>query len=173
MLGHMRTVVVGTRPPELLALMTHRRVLGLDMFDEVWNGEYHLNPAPHSRHGRVDRQVSRALDPIADQLGLIATSAFNLGVADNYRVPDGGYLRPPTTDDVYVPTAAVVVDIISPDDETLDKLPHYAAFGVDEVVVVDCDRHLVRVFRGMAEVDESAVLGITADWLEQQIVWPE
>ena len=169
----MRTVVVGTRPPELLALMTRRRDLGLDTFDEVWNGEYHMNPAPHSRHGRVDRQVTRALDPMAERLGLIPTSPFNLGVADNYRVPDGGYLRPPAPNDVYVPTAAVVVEIISPDDETLDKLPHYEAFGVDEVVVVDCDRRVVRIFRGLVEVDHSAVLGISTSWLEQQITWPE
>jgi Uma2 family endonuclease len=35
------------------------------------------------------------------------------------------------------PTAALVVEIVSPGDETWEKLPFYAAHHVDEVLIVD------------------------------------
>jgi hypothetical protein len=66
----MRTVVVGTRPPELDALIARCREQGLDLFDELWNGEYHMNPAPHPRHGAVDHQVAALLFSIAKSKGL-------------------------------------------------------------------------------------------------------
>ncbi len=169
----MRTVVVGTRPPEIDALIAQRRARGLDLFDELWNGDYHMNPAPHPRHGRVDRQLSRVLDPIAEAIGLVPVSAFNLGSSENYRVPDSGYLNPTVTGEVFVPTAAVVIEIVSPGDETFEKLPHYAEFGVTEVIVADPEAHTVRVFRGLQEVHDSAVLGITAQWLAAQVAWPD
>jgi hypothetical protein len=61
----MHTIVVGDRPPLLAQLIAERAAKGQDLFDEVWNGEYHLAPAPHSRHGVVDRQVAAILDPVA------------------------------------------------------------------------------------------------------------
>jgi hypothetical protein len=57
-------------------------------------------------------------------------SIFNLGEPEDYRVPYGGLFRP-GPDEVYVPTAALVVEIISPDDNTWEKLGFYAAHGVD------------------------------------------
>ena len=66
---------------------------------------------------------------------MISTAAFNLGQPDDFRVPDGGIHRAlPTT--VYVPTAAAVIEIESPDDETWDKFGFYAERAVDEVLVV-------------------------------------
>jgi len=44
-------------------------------------------------------------------------SIFNLGEPDNYRVPDGGLFRV-APDRMYVPTAELVVEIVSPGDGT-------------------------------------------------------
>jgi Uma2 family endonuclease len=169
----MRTVVVGTRPAELDALIESRRKQGLDLFDEVWNGDYHMNPAPNVRHGRVDRQLAAILDPLAISKGLVPTGPFNLGTADNYRVPDSGYLLPPKTTGLFVESASLVVEIVSPGDESLEKLAHYAQAGVQEVLVVDPDARSVRVFRGANEVDECGVFGLTAEWIAAQLDWPE
>ena len=38
---------------------------------------------------------------------------------------------------VWLSTAALVVGILAPDDETWQKLPFYAARGVDELLIVD------------------------------------
>ncbi|CAN5769836.1 hypothetical protein BH24ACT5_BH24ACT5_16730 [soil metagenome] len=49
----MRTVLNGPLPAEVDDLLARRHDLGLDMFDEVWNGDYHMNPSPNARHGHV------------------------------------------------------------------------------------------------------------------------
>ena len=38
---------------------------------------------------------------------------------------------------MFVSSAALIVEILSPDDESWQKLPFYAASGVDEVVIAD------------------------------------
>jgi Uma2 family endonuclease len=44
---------------------------------------------------------------------------------------------------VWVPTAAVVIEIESPDDETRDKLDFYADHGVDELLIVSAEAQSV------------------------------
>ena len=52
-------------------------------------------------------------------------SSFNLGSPDDYRVPDGGlFHRAP--DQLYTPTAALVVEIQSAGEGTWEKLGFYA-----------------------------------------------
>jgi Uma2 family endonuclease len=119
------------------ALAERRRALGHELFDEVWEGTYHMAPAPRIGHARLDGVLARVLGPYADAAGLWESGPFNLGDAHDYRVPDRGYHRgQPDDDAVYLPTAAVVVEILSPGDETLAKLPFYTRHGVDEVFVV-------------------------------------
>jgi hypothetical protein len=168
----MRTVVVGTRPAELDSLIEARRTKGLDLFDEVWNGDYHMNPAPHPRQGNIEQQLAALLFNRAKQLRLTPLGPFNLGVENNYRVPDMGFTTS-VPQDVFVTTAALVVEIVSPGDETFDKLPHYAECGVEEVLVVDPGARSVRVFRGANEVDVCGVFGLTAEWIAAQLDWPD
>jgi hypothetical protein len=54
----------------------------------------------------------------------------------DFRAPDGGLHRPGAAG-TWLPTAALVVEIVSPEDETWEKLPFYAAHDVDEVQIVD------------------------------------
>ena len=49
-------------------------------------------------------------------------SIFNLGEANNYRVPDGGLHRE-RAGRVYYTSAALVVEIVSPGDETSTSTP--------------------------------------------------
>jgi Putative restriction endonuclease len=172
----MRTVVLGPPPAELQALIARRHSLGLDGFDEVWKGEYHMAPMAHPFHGYVYDRVTVLLGPVVKRAGLISTAAFNLGQPDDFRVPDGGlHWALPTT--VYVPTAAAVIEIESPDDETWDKLDFYAERGVSEVLIVS---YLSRsaTWLGLAApgryetLDHSRLLGEgTADF-HTKIDWP-
>jgi Uma2 family endonuclease len=62
---------------------------------------------------------------------------FNVGQGKHdFRVPDGGLhrRRPRGT---WHATAALVVEITSPGDESWQKLPFYARHDVDEVLIVD------------------------------------
>lgn len=58
----MSTLVLGERPPELEQLLAGRRTLGQDLFDEVWEGSYHVAPAPSFSHGRVEAELAAAID---------------------------------------------------------------------------------------------------------------
>ncbi|MGH9068617.1 MAG: Uma2 family endonuclease, partial [Acidimicrobiales bacterium] len=88
-----------------------------------------------------------------------------------------GYHRPGLDPDaLYVPTAAIVVEVTSPGDETHDKLPFYAAHHVDEVWVVDPAARRVQMLArrsdGYRDVQASALLGVRAADLIAAIAWP-
>lgn len=101
---------------------------------------------------------------------------FNLGESEHdFRVPDGGLHRP-GAGGIWHPTAALVVEIVSPDDETWQKLPFYAAHGVDEVLIVDPEERSVH-WLGLAgdeysEVERSGLIELGAAELAERIDWP-
>jgi putative restriction endonuclease len=134
----MPTLVLGTPPPELEALFERRRLAGVDRLDEVWQGVHHVVPGPSIEHADISQQLAVLLDGPARVAGLRPTmSEFNLGESEHdFRVPDGGLHRPGASG-VWQATAAAVVEILSPDDETWQKLPFYADHDVDEVLIVD------------------------------------
>ena len=82
----MRTLVLDPVPAEFEALLERRRRLGIDRFDEVWEGVLHMVPAPHSAHGKLDRRVARLLDAPAQAAGLEASGPVNIGRPEDYRV---------------------------------------------------------------------------------------
>jgi Uma2 family endonuclease len=140
----MSTLVLGSPPPELEALLERRRLAGVDRLDEVWQGVLHLVSAPSIEHAVMAQQLAELLGPLARAAGLKPTmSVFNLGESEqDFRVPDGGLHRPPVSGEWHS-TAALVVDILSPEDESRQKLPFYGARDVDEVLLVDPDARTV------------------------------
>ena len=169
-------VLTSDATPEIAALLERRQRSGLDRFDEVWEGVYHLTPGPSGPHARVDRELSRVLSPYAEAAGLYGLSAFNLGESDrDFRVPDGGYHRM-TPLGLWFSTAAVVVEILSPGDETFEKFPFYAAHDVDEILVADPAARTVECWRlgggSYLQQDRSVVLGATMSTVQHAIRWP-
>jgi len=172
----MPTLVRDPQPVEFEALLQQRHRLGQDLFDEVWEGVYHMNPAPHRRHAHVVQQLAELLGAPARKAGLVPMiSAFNLGEPDNYRVPDGGVFRP-GPDEVYVATAALVVEVVSPDDKTWEKLGFYAAHQVDELLIADPQERQV-TWLGLAggeyePLARSSLIELGPEELAQRIDWP-
>lgn len=171
----MRTVVLGERPVELEALIEKRRRLGLDGHDEVWDGVYVMAPHAHSDHGIVAEEVKGLLFRRAKAASLLPGDSFNVGEPQNFRVPDGGYhrTRPGT---LYVPTAALILEVLSPDDETFTKFDFYAAHGVEEILVADPETRTVRCWHlvdgSYVEQPSSALLDVAMSTLESEIDWP-
>lgn len=171
----MRTVVVGERPAELEALIRRRQELGQDGFDEVWEGDYHVAPNAHSDHGIVAAEVTSVLRPRARSVGLVTSGPFNLGEPSDFRVPDGGFhcTRPGS---LYVPEALIVLEVLSPDDETFRKFGFFARHGVQEVLVASPRERTVRCWvrdgDGFEESAASALLGVTTDALVDEVDWP-
>ncbi len=171
----MTTVVLGERPQELDAWLERRRELGQDGFDEVWEGEYHGAPVAHGRHGLVDDQLAQVLGPRARQAGLRGSGPLNLGVSHDYRVPDRAYLSGLECF-LYNPTAAIVVEIVSPGDESRRKFDFYFSAGVEEILIVDPKLRSVEWYRRGAHAFEAApasvLLGVSGDELVAELEWP-
>lgn len=174
----MSTVFLGELPAVIDDWLDQRRRLGQDRFDEVWAGEYHVAPGPSAEHAQVDSEVGGSLRHLARGRGLVTTTAFNLGRSEDYRVPDGGLHRARPSG-VYVETAAAVVEVLSPGDETFTKFAFYAAHGVEEIIVADPATRTVRVWRlsegsGLPyeETDRSHLVDVTATSLTDAIDWP-
>jgi len=88
----MATLVLGTPPPELEALLERRRHAGVDRLDEVWQGVRHVVPGPSFEHARVSQHLAVLLDGPARDAGLLAAvSEFNLGESERVmRLGEGG-----------------------------------------------------------------------------------
>jgi Uma2 family endonuclease len=172
----VRTLISEPLPPEVEQLLERRRRWGADRHDEVWAGVLHVNPAAHSRHARIQQQVMVLLDPLARAAGLTALGESNLGEPDDFRIPDG-MLQRPGPDQLYLPTAALVLEVVSPDDETWEKLAFYAHRGVEELLIVDPRErtvHWLALAGGRyAPVARSGLVELGPDQLYARIDWPE
>jgi Uma2 family endonuclease len=142
----MQHVVID--PPA--AVLAERARLGLDVFDEVWNGEYHMVPSPTNEHQRLGGRLYVAFCLVADDVGLEVRYEFNLLPADavgfeDFRVPDLVVFHPSVGAEEGVRGAAsLVVEIRSPGDESFEKLPFFDRIGVGEVLIIDRDTKAVR-----------------------------
>lgn len=138
-------------PPPMLE---ERRRLGLDVFDEVWEGVLHMVPPPSGNHQFVGTELTLAISAAAKRRGLVLTYETGLFAADDdYRVPDVIVSRPEQRTRRGVDgTAALVVELLSPGDETYDKVPWYAARHVDDILVIDPDSRRVELYSGRSGV---------------------
>jgi len=139
----MPTLVLDPQPAAIEQLLQQRAGLDLDRRDEVWEGVLHMIPPPSHEHERIARMLHRLLGPSADTAGLQITGTVGIGAGkDDYRVPDLALHRPGYAPQWH-PTAALVVEIVSPGDKTWDKLGFYAAHHVDELLIVDPHKRTV------------------------------
>jgi Uma2 family endonuclease len=173
----MSTLVLGPPPHEIQELLERRKRSGLHRLDEVWEGVLHMVPAPTGQHAYIAQQLAERLSGPARAAGLVpAMGEFNLGESEeDFRVPDGAVHRA-IPRGVWHSTAALVVEIVSPGDESWQKLPFYAAHQVDEVLIVDPAEHAVH-WLALAdgeyrEVQRSGLMDIGPGELTARIDWP-
>jgi len=170
----MRTLFVET-PPAVEDLIAQRHALGQDLYDEVWEGEYHVAPAPTDAHADLQVQLVRILGPLADEAGLLVRGPSNIGGPQDFRVPDVAFFRG-GAGVTWHDGAAIVVEVVSPGDESRRKLGHYFRLGVEELLIVDPRPHSVewhsRGADAFAPADGSAILGISNAELSDALDWP-
>jgi len=114
-------------------------------------GVPHLVPPPSISHQEFEYELEQALRPIAARRGLRTLHNVALVVPgtgwNDYRVPDLCIAHPAQLSERAIEgRAELVVEILSPRDESRDKLPFYAGRGVREVWLVDPDTRHVEVF---------------------------
>ncbi|MHB2000708.1 MAG: Uma2 family endonuclease [Solirubrobacteraceae bacterium] len=171
----MRTLLPNPPPSDMEAVLARRRRLGQDRKDEVWEEVLHVVPGPSGEHSAVGAEVKSLTRESARLAGLTVSDEFNLGASGDFRVPDGGLHRA-TPRGTWIPTAALVLEVLSPGDETWEKLPFYAAHDVDELLIVDPEQravHWLALSGGAYEpVERSGLIELSAAELAQQIDWP-
>jgi Uma2 family endonuclease len=131
--------------------LEERRIRGADRRDEVWDGVLHVVPQPESSHQSFGFRLARTLDDLMRPRGLILqpeTMLYRPGqIERNYRVPDIAVVDPRyLTRRGIESRAELVVEILSPHDESREKLPHYATCEVQEVWLVDRAKRSVEVY---------------------------
>ena len=171
----MPTVILDPLPVEIDELLCRRKQLGLDHADEMWDGVLHVNPSPHGRHARILTQLAVLFNGPSRDAGMILSMGdINVGAKGDYRVPDGGILHSEPAR-LYYPTAALVVEIVSPDDESWAKLPFYAAHDVDEVLIVDPKKREIHWLglRGdrYEPIERSGLIDFGSKELAERIEW--
>lgn len=165
--------------PVVESWLARRRELGLDGKDEVWEGVYHVAPHEHGRNGETAMALAEHLNARARSRGLRPGGSFNLGDPGDFRVPDLGFHRGDESPALYYASAALVVEVLSPHDETFAKSSFYAARGVDELWVVDPLTRSVRIWQldptgtEYGETGTSDLLDLTAVSVAGQLHWPE
>lgn len=175
-LWRMRALILDPPTAGLEALLERRRRSGLDRLDEVWEGVLHMVPAPTGQHADIAQQLAVALNRPARAAGLWPTMGVNVGESqENFRVPDGGVHRTRPRG-VWHSTAALLVEIVSPGDESWEKLPFYAAHDVDEVLIVDPKERAVHWLAlrdgDYQPIERSELIDLGASDLTEQLDWP-
>lgn len=173
----MQTLVSDPPPAGFEELMERRRLAGADKLDEVWDGVVHMSPDASIPHGRVANQLAELLSPLARAVGLVpVVQPFNLGEpGPNFRIPDGGLLREGTAS-AWVQTAALVIEVVSPGDDSWNKFDYFADHDVSEVLIVDPHKQSVHWF-ALADgeykpIEHSSLIDLGAAELQQAIDWP-
>jgi Uma2 family endonuclease len=100
----------------------------------------------------------------------------NVGESEeDFRVPDAALHRSGSSG-IWHPTAALVIEIVSPGDESWKKLSFYAAHEVDEVLIVDPQERsvdwLVRDGGEYRKVERSGLIDLGPAELAESIDWP-
>ena len=127
--------------------------------DEVWDGVLHMVPPAAAHHVFFQHRLRDVLNRIAEPRGLVAAielSAFDPAIAEyrDFRVPDVAVVsRELVSNRGFEGNAALVVEVLSRDDESRAKLPFYARIGIREVWLIDREKRQVEVFRGTMPID--------------------
>jgi len=135
-------------PDVLTQTLAWRQQTGNDKFDEMWEGVPHMTPAPKRSHQDIVLDMGMWLRlhwarPLGNRVHHDVNVTPPGGWPSDYRVPGLVLLTPDhfaIDHDTYFEGApTVVVEIRSPGDETMEKLPFYARLGVPEAWLVDRD----------------------------------
>ncbi|MEZ0227840.1 MAG: Uma2 family endonuclease [Planctomycetota bacterium] len=123
--------------------LEERRRMGGDRRDEMWDGVLHMVPSPTPEHQRYSDDLRDALKARGRAKGLesfFETDLHRPGArGKDYRQPDLMFVQPERIipgQRIEAP-ADLVVEVLSPGDESEEKLEFYADVGCLEAFYVD------------------------------------
>jgi Uma2 family endonuclease len=138
-------------------LIRQRQERGIDQFDEVWEGVYVVSPLARLEHQFISSSLTYILTEVIHVPGLgrvyagANVSDREVDWKDNFRVPDvvvvlnGSKARDCDTHLCGGPD--FLVEVLSNDDKTYDKLDFYSVIGVRELLIVHPETRRIELFR--------------------------
>ena len=104
----------------------------------MWDGELHMVPPANGNHQRLGTRLLRSCAASLIARGLLISHETGFfRAADDYRVPTGPCTGRDQASDRGSEGAELVIEIRSPRDESVAKVPWYLAQGCREVLIVD------------------------------------
>ena len=138
-------------------IQAERRASGGHHHDEVWDGVYMMIPLPNDEHQDFVGGLTAVLIEAIHRAGLgkvrpgVNLSDREEGWIKNYRAPDVAvFLTSGAAKNLgthWVGAADFLVEIVSPDDHSREKLPFYSQLGVRELLLIDRDPWVVELYR--------------------------
>ena len=138
-------------------IQEQRKVLGIDRYDEVWDGVYIMAASPNHEHQKLVGWLSHVLYGIvaARELGDVLPG---INVSDrvedwvhNYRIPDVAVLLKDSKAEnhgtFWYGGPDFAVEIVSPNDRSREKLDFYAKVGTRELLIIDRDPWQLELYR--------------------------
>ena len=152
-------------------LIAQRRADGIDKYDEVWEGIYVMAPMANNEHQDLVDELCTILTLAVKWPGL---GRVNPGVnvsdrktewRENYRCPDVAvFLNETQAEDCgthWFGGPDLAIEIVSPFDRSLEKLPFYASVGVRELMFIQRDPWAIVLHRltddGLVEAGRSTI----------------
>lgn len=167
-------VMLVTEPGVEERLIAERRAAGIDHHDEVWEGVYVVSPIANNEHQWLAFELAAIIQAVIRAAGMNGRTFPGVNVSDqeadwrqNFRVPDvavflaGNPAQDRETHWFGGPDFAV--EIVSPGDRSLEKVPFYAAVGVRELLIVDRAPWTLQLFR----LDSRRVVSVEQSTIEQ------
>ena len=130
-------------------LIAERKALGIDKFDEVWDGVYVMSPLANDEHQRIAGFLNIVIGMLIQFTGRgEVRQGINLSDqpedwTHNYRIPDVVvFLKGGTGichDTFWTGGPDYVVEVVSPGEEPEDKFEFYGRLGTRELLLVHRD----------------------------------
>ena len=139
-------------------------------------------PPPSFAHEDIKTHLLAALLPVVEQLGLIICPAGLFQTDKNYRVPDLTIGHHDHISQRGWEGATLVIEILSPNDESRDKLPFFSRVGVREAWLVEPETREIEIYRltrkrhvRQAPPLRSVVLGCEIEVKRSKLIlrWPQ
>jgi Uma2 family endonuclease len=158
----MSTLVIDPKyDAQMQALIEERRRIGIDRYDEVWEGTYVMAAAPNNEHQYLVMKLAFALEFVLGSADLahvcpgVNVSDREEDWEDNYRIPDVAvFLRDTKARNCgtfWLGGPDFAIEITSPRDRSHEKLPFYAEVGVREVLIVNRTTWQLELYRRVAD----------------------
>jgi len=138
-------------------LIAERRAAGANHHDEVWEGTYVMAPSPNNEHQELVFEIGFVLREVVTiaRLGTVLPGTNLTDRSDdwtrNYRCPDLVVFLKDTQaenrDSHWIGGPDLAVEIVSPGDQTRQKIPFYEKIGTRELLIVDRDPWQLELLR--------------------------